>query len=170
MPIVSRNHDSVLGRITVWATSGHRFDTEEVPFVERVSALVAGTFDPPACSKATAIKPRERMALPNLPRCFSLQFSPAPTLEFATELCFWRDIAILLSSPIRRGLILHRPRRPVADRTAPARSCPDSRKGLLDIEQEILTELDSASEKVGRALGRIAGAVATAPVRFDLTT
>ncbi len=169
VPIVSRN-DDLLGCITVWATSGHRFDTDEVPFVERVSALVAGTFETARLLETNRHQTQVADGLAELASMVASGTPAAPTLEFATELArvaARADIAISLvtdpSGADRMYLAVPSPTEP-----HPRALAQTARTGLLDIEQEIRNgrlSWHAASEKVSRALDRIAGAVATAPVR-----
>ncbi|GAS97483.1 putative GAF sensor protein [Mycolicibacterium canariasense] len=169
VPIVSRE-DDLLGCITVWATSGHRFDAAEVPFVERVSALVAGTFETALLLETHRHQTRVSDGLGELASMVASGTPTAPTLEFATELAriaVRADIAVSLvtdpSGADRMYLAVPSPNEP-----HPRGLAQTARKILLDIEQDIRNgrlSWHGATEKVGRALDRIAGAVVTAPVR-----
>ncbi len=169
VPIVSRD-DDLLGCITVWATSGHRFDAAEVPFVERVSAIVAGTFETARLLETNRHHTQVSDGVAELSSMVASGAPTAPTLEFATELArvaVRADIAISLvtdpSGADRMYLAVPSPTEP-----HPRALAQVARKGLLDIEQEIRNgrlSWHAASEKVSRALDRLVGAVVTAPVR-----
>ncbi|MDZ7882621.1 MAG: GAF domain-containing protein [Mycobacterium sp.] len=85
VPIMSRN-DDLLGCITVWATNGHRFDPSEVPFVERVGALIAGTFEARLLLDTTRHLAHVSAGTAELAAMVAAGGPVARTLEFATEL------------------------------------------------------------------------------------
>lgn len=169
VPIVAPN-DDLLGCITVWATSGNRFDSAEVPFVERIAALVACTFETARLVEANRHQARVCDGFAELASMVASGTPTTPTLEFATELlriAMRADIAVsLVTDPSGADRMYLK----VVPSTEPqSRALVQRARGeLLDIEQEIRNgrmSWHAASEKVSHALDRIAGAVSTAPVR-----
>lgn len=170
VPIVSRN-DDLLGCVTVWASNGHRFDPSEVPFVERVAALVAGTFETARLLQTTRHLARLTDGTAELASMVASGAPIARTLEFATELArdtTHSDVAITLVTDPSGADRMH----------IKAVASPDDhtwrplveavRHELLTIDQAIRhgrMNWRAASEQVTHAFNGTAQAVTTAAVR-----
>ena len=170
VPIVSRA-DDLLGCVTVWATSGHRFDPSEVPFVERVAALVAGTFETARLLETTRHLSRITDGTAELASMVASDAPIARTLEFATELArssTQSDIAITLVTDPSGADRMHI--KAVASPGDPAwrLRIDEVRQDLLTIDQDIRhgrTNWRDAGEQVTHALNGVAQAVTSAAVR-----
>lgn len=170
VPIVSRT-DDLLGCVTVWATNGHRFDPSEVPFVERIAALVAGTFETARLLETTRNLTRFTGGTAELASMIAAGVPVARTLEFATELArgsTQSDIAIALVTDPSGADRMHI--KAVAAPGDPAwRERIDGvRHELLAIDQDIRhgrLNWRAAGEQVTHALNGVAQAVTSAAVR-----
>lgn len=169
VPIVAFD-DDILGCITVWATNGHQFDDAEVPFVERVAALVGATFENVKLREERTHRRQVSAGLAELASMVVAGSPAAQTVDFATELArsaVRADVAITLAtdpSGADRMCVKLVP----ATEPHPRALVQSARADLLSIDQEIRSGRlgwHAAGQKVAHALDRIAGAVASAPVR-----
>jgi sugar diacid utilization regulator/putative methionine-R-sulfoxide reductase with GAF domain len=170
VPIVSRT-DDLLGCITVWATNGHRFDPSEVPFVERVASLVAGTFETEKLLEATRHHTRVADGVAELAAMVASGAPIAQTLDSATEMA--RDTThssfaiTMVTDPSGADRMHIKALAPAADHAA--RALFDGvRHDLLNIDQDIRhgrLNWRAASEQVGQVFRGIAHSVTTATVR-----
>ena len=169
VPIVSLG-DDLLGCITVWATSGNRFDPDEVPFVERVAALIVGTFETARLLDSDRHYQQVSDGLAELASMVASDTSTAPTLDYATELArvaVGADIAIMLVTDPSGADRMYIKVAPTTDEHL--RTTVDTaRQDVLGVEQEIRngrTSWHAASGKITQALERLTAAVSTAPIR-----
>ncbi|CAN5126764.1 hypothetical protein BH11ACT7_BH11ACT7_29980 [soil metagenome] len=169
VPIVSRA-DDLLGCITVWATNGHRFDPSEVPFVERMAALVAGTFETARLVETNRSLTCLTGGTAELASMIASGTPIAQTLDFATELSrgsTQSDVAVALvtdpSGADRMHIKAATPGDPVL-----RRRIDGVRHELLAIDQDIRhgrINWRAAGEQVTHALSGVAQAVTSAAVR-----
>lgn len=170
VPIVSRT-DELLGCVTVWATNGNRFDPAEVPFVERVASLVAGTFESAKLVEAARHLTRVAEGTAELAATVASGAPIAHTLDCAAELAMQTtnsDIAIILvTDPTGADRMHIKAVAPAGDATA--RSVLDGiRYELLNVDQSVRhgrLNWRAAADKVGHVVQGIAGSVTTAAVR-----
>ncbi|WP_090363807.1 helix-turn-helix domain-containing protein [Mycolicibacterium fluoranthenivorans] len=169
VPIVAFD-DDLLGCITVWATNGHHFDDAEVPFVERIAALVGATFENVKLREERTRRVQASAGLAELASMVVSGSSAAQTVDFATELArsaVRADIAVTVAtdpSGADRMCVKLVP----STEPHPRALVQAARDDLLAIGQEIRSGSlgwHAAGQKVTHALDRIAGAVASAPVR-----
>lgn len=85
VPIVTPD-DELLGCITVWATTGHRFEDFEVRLVEDVAALVAASFEKERLVATALRSARERDGLQELAAMITARAPAAVLVDRATEL------------------------------------------------------------------------------------
>lgn len=172
VPIVSRN-DDLLGCVTVWATNGHRFESGEVLFVERIAALVAGTFETAKLLETTRHRARAADGISELAGLVAAGASIAQTLDYATELA--RDttrshIALaMVTDPSGADRMHLKVVAPPADDATRA-VLDEVRHELLHIDQDIRhgrLNWRAAEEQVGHVMRRVAHSVTTAPVRVN---
>lgn len=166
VPIVS-SHAVPLGCITVWATTGHRFDPGEVAFVERMAALVAPVFDTVRERQAGNRLAAVADGLTELASMVASGTSPGSTMDFAVEFLTEAaevDVTVAFvtdpSGADRMHMTVHT--------SASGSEIETLRANLLTIDQDIrngITDWRSAAQSVNRAFDGIAGAVTSCPVR-----
>ncbi|MGB3484640.1 MAG: GAF domain-containing protein [Mycobacterium sp.] len=170
VPIVS-SKEELLGCVTVWATNGHPFDPDEVPFVERVASLVAGTFETARLVEATR---RLTLVADGVAELAATVASGAPiarALDCATELArdtTHSDFAVcVVTDPSGADRMHIKAVAPSADRTS--REVFESvRHNLLNIDQDIRhgrLSWRAAGEQVGQVLTGISHSVTVAAIR-----
>ena len=170
VPIVSPT-DDLLGCITVWATSGHRFDPTEVPFVEHVAALVAGTFKEARLSESESQHSRIFDGIVELASMVSSRHATSPTLDYATELARLAaraDFAVSVVTDPSGADRMHMKVTPSVKGDSSHALIQAGRRELLTIDQEIRRgrmTWHAAGEAIANALDGIASAVTTAPIR-----
>ncbi|ABM12433.1 GAF domain-containing protein [Mycolicibacterium vanbaalenii] len=166
VPIVSPRGEP-LGCITVWATTGHRFDSGEVAFVERMAALVAPVF---GTARQRQTSSRLLLVGSGLTELASMVASATPTgptmdyaVEFLTEAA-GLDVAVAFVTDPSGVDRMHMKVSTESDRARPEL---DGQQLLL-VEQGVrngITDWRTASQLVNRALDGVAGAVTSAPMR-----
>ncbi|WP_083740785.1 helix-turn-helix domain-containing protein [Mycobacterium sp. MS1601] len=174
VPIVSR-HDDLLGCVTVWATNGHRFDPAEVPFVERVAALVAGVFETERLANVAEMQTRIASGTAELASMLASGTAASSAVEFAVDLArvaVNADLAVVVATD-ETGSDRMFLKAASVGAGHPMHSSIDSvRRELLAVEQEIRTarvNWRAAMEAMAHAVDGRVGAVVTAPVRAGAT-
>jgi GAF domain-containing protein len=174
VPIVSR-HDDLLGCITVWATNGHRFDPAEVPFVERVAALVAGVIETEQVSEAARRQARTLRGAAELASMIASGTSTSATLDLATDLArvaVHADVSAAVVADSAGADRMFLKAAPVGTGHPAHAGIEAVRRELLAVDQEIRNgrmNWRAAMEAVAHAVDRTVGAVVTAPIRAGAT-
>jgi GAF domain-containing protein len=170
VPIVSRSGEP-LGCITVWATTGHRFDPAEVPLVERVAALVARAFEAARQRESNLHHTMVADGLTELASMVASRTPTSPTLEYAVEFladAVCADIVVALVTDPSGADRMHMKVLTGTDRAQVRPVVDAARQELLIIEKSVrngITDWRACSQLVNRALDGAAGAVTTAPLR-----
>jgi sugar diacid utilization regulator len=167
VPIVSSRAEP-LGCITVWATTGHRFDPGEVAFVERMAALVAPVFDTARERQAGSRLAAVAAGLTELASMVaSGTTSTGSTMDHAVEFLTEAaevDVAVAFVTDPSGADRMHMAMLTDASGT----EVETLRAELLTIDKDVrngITDWRSAAQSINRAFDGIAEAVTSCPVR-----
>ncbi|MGE2737677.1 GAF domain-containing protein [Mycolicibacterium vaccae] len=166
VPIVSSRAEP-LGCITVWATTGHRFDPGEVAFVERMAALVAPVFDTARERRTNSRLTVVAEGLTELASMVASGTSTGSTMDFAVEFLTRAaevDVAVVFVTDPSGADRMHM--KVLTD--AAGTEAEALRTELLTVDKDVrngITDWRSAAQLINRAFDGVAGAVTSCPVR-----